>query len=75
MLGDHARQYLETQLIKADSRLMQDRLLDIWLDHRDRATEGDAFLWGFPDDWMKKERILMEEADRHARKRRWGWVT
>lgn len=42
------------------NRQLQDGLLDIWIDVRDRATEWDADHWGFnPDRWMQKERAAM----------------
>lgn len=51
---------LEQKLKGTDNRLIQDRLLDIWVDYRDRATEWDADKWGFnPDRWMKREREQM----------------
>lgn len=42
------------------NRLLQDGLLDIWLEYRDLATEWDADKWGFnPDRWMRQERARM----------------
>jgi hypothetical protein len=37
------------------NRRLQDGLLDIWIDYRDRATEWDADKWGFTRKWMRAE--------------------
>lgn len=41
------------------NRLLQDGLLDLWLEYRDLATEWDADQWGFTDRWMQSERSKM----------------
>ena len=43
----------------ADPKVI-DQLLDFWNQCTYGATEYDAELWGFPEDWMLKEREVME---------------
>lgn len=49
--------YLAARLRRTSDPVRRDRLLDIWLDMRDRATGWDARRWGFdPVRWA--ERII-----------------
>ena len=36
--------------------------LDEWVSYRYMATEWDAYMWGFPDDWMHDIRRKIERA-------------
>lgn len=46
--------------IQASSRVAADHYLDQWIDYTTRATEWDADQWGFPVNWMEKERLIMD---------------
>lgn len=36
--------------------------LDEWVSYRYMATEWDAYMWGFPDDWMLDVRRKIDRA-------------
>lgn len=48
---------LARDLTRTKDRVIQDELLDKWLDYLYLATAWDAEQWGFdPEGWMQKER-------------------
>lgn len=52
---------LSDKIRNAPNRSEQDRYLDQWNHIRAHATEYDAVRWGFPDDWMRTERVRMAQ--------------
>jgi hypothetical protein len=47
--------------------------LDEWHTYQHLATEWDAYHWGFPDDWMMKERKRMENNKRMVKRMDGRW--
>ncbi len=59
--SDKFYEHMVGLLLKAETRMAQDALLDIWIDSTTRATEWDADQWGFdPDTWCLNDRTKME---------------
>lgn len=75
VMGDSADFFIELGRRITVSRPgeARDELLDQWYDRAFRATDWDAWYWGFnPDTWMSKERDTMEgRAERDDRHRSW----